>query len=337
MLVLKRDTGEIIDSCFAELADYLQPDDCLVLNDTKVLQGRFFAGRETGAKIEGLFLEETEPGQWLVMLKNARRIKIGERISIFDRAGAGYCGAIAAEKLQDGRWLLRIESDTDFETVLDKTGFAPLPPYIKRPAPQATGEQDSLRYQTVYAENAGAVAAPTAGLHFTEELLDKLKDKGMSIAYLTLHVGAGTFKPVTAGNLKDHRIHSEKFSIDEKNAAVINQARQDRRRIVAVGTTSVRTLETIGAAGSVSAGAGETNLFIMPGFEFRIVDAMITNFHLPKSTLLALVGAFAGMETVKAAYRHAIEQRYRFYSFGDRKSTRLNSSHIPLSRMPSSA
>jgi len=176
---------------------------------------------------------------------------------------------------------------------------------------------DSSRYQTVYASNSGAIAAPTAGLHFTRELLGKLKNRGISVAYLTLHVGAGTFKPIIAGRVDEHQIHSERFGLDEPGAAIINQTRQNGGRIIAVGTTSVRTLETIGASGHICDMSGSTNLFIMPGFEFKIVDAMITNFHLPKSTLLALVGAFAGMERVQTAYRHAIQSRYRFYSYGD--------------------
>lgn len=316
LLVLGRTDGSITDSSFAKIADYLRPSDCLVLNDTKVLPARFFTTRKTGARIEGLFLEQQQ-GLWLVMLKNARRIKLGEAISLTARDGADYCEAIVIEKLQKGRWLLEIKSDKTPEAILEKTGFAPLPPYIKRAKPEITHELDITRYQTVYADRAGAVAAPTAGLHFTQELLAKLKNKGLSAAYLTLHVGAGTFKPVTAAKLCDHQIHSEKISLDEQNAEIINRTRQNRGRIIAVGTTSVRTLETIGAAGEVCSFSGSTNLFITPGFEFKIVDAMITNFHLPKSTLLALVGAFAGLESVKAAYQHAIEQRYRFYSYGD--------------------
>ena len=317
LLVLGRNDGSITDSSFVKVADYFGPGDCLVINDTKVLPARFFAVRKTGARIQGLFLEQQD-GMWQVLLKNAQRIKPGEQICLLDRAGADYCTVIAAERQEKGHWRLKVDSQDSPEAILEKTGFTPLPPYIKRPRPQLTHELDSSRYQTVYAATAGAVAAPTAGLHFTEELLDKLKNKGLSIAHLTLAVGAGTFKPVTAKRLQEHEIHSESFSLDEKNAAIINQARQNRGRIIAVGTTSVRTLETIAAAkGQITAMQGSTNLFIMPGFEFRAVDAMITNFHLPKSTLLALIGAFAGLERVKAAYQHAIRQRYRFYSYGD--------------------
>ena len=317
LLVLGRNDGEITDSSFAKVADYLAPGDCLVINDTKVLPARFFAVRKTGARIQGLFLKQ-QGGMWQVLLKNAQRVKPGERIRLLDRVGADYCTAIATEKQEKGHWLLKVDSGQSLEAILEKTGFAPLPPYIKRPKPQLTHELDSSRYQTVYAATAGAVAAPTAGLHFTGELLNKLKNKGLSIAHLTLAVGAGTFKPVTAERLEEHDIHSESFSLDEKNAAIINQARQNQGRIIAVGTTSVRTLETITAAkGQITAMQGSTNLFITPGFEFRVVDAMITNFHLPKSTLLALVAAFAGLERVKAAYQHAIQQKYRFYSYGD--------------------
>lgn len=317
LLILGRNDGETTDSSFAKVADYFSPGDCLVINDTKVLPARFFAVRKTGARIEGLFLKQ-QGGMWQVLLKNAQRVKPDEQICLLDRTGTDYCTAIVAEKQEKGHWLLKVDSGQSLEAILEKTGFAPLPPYIKRPRPALTHELDSSRYQTVYATAVGAVAAPTAGLHFTEELLNKLKNKGLSIAHLTLAVGAGTFKPVTAEKLEEHDIHSESFSLDEKNAAIINQARQNRGRIIAVGTTSVRTLETIAMAkGQITAMQGSTNLFIMPGFEFRVVDAMITNFHLPKSTLLALVGAFAGFERVKAAYQHAIEQKYRFYSYGD--------------------
>ena len=316
LLVLGRSDGSITDSSFAKIADYLQPGDCLVLNDTKVLPAKFFATRQTGARIEGLFLQQQD-GEWLVMLKNARRISVGEQICLVDRAGADYCGAIAVEKLEKGRWLLKVESEKRPEAILEEIGFSPLPPYIKRPRPQITHELDISRYQTVYADRPGAVAAPTAGLHFTKELLAKLKEMGVSIAYLTLHVGAGTFKPITAEKLEEHQMHSERFSLDETNAAIINRARQRQGRIIAVGTTSVRTLETIAAAGAITASQGSTDIFIMPGFEFRIVDGVITNFHLPKSTLLALVGAFAGLDKIKVAYQHAIQERYRFYSYGD--------------------
>jgi len=208
-------------------------------------------------------------------------------------------------------------TDTDAQAVLDEIGFPPLPPYIKRDDDPAVAAADEQRYQTVYAKQNGAVAAPTAGLHFTESLIEQLKQAGVKFAFITLHVGAGTFKPVTADNLEDHQIHRERFSIDRENAAIINTAKSKGGRIIPIGTTSTRVLETVAAASRIEAAAGTTELFIMPGYRFKMIDAMITNFHLPKSTLLALVAAFAGLENTLAAYRHAIEKRYRFYSYGD--------------------
>jgi len=221
------------------------------------------------------------------------------------------------EKIGQGRCLLKFQTQENAEAILERIGLPPLPPYIKRNDNIEQAALDKNRYQTVYARKAGAVAAPTAGLHFTEELIERLKNSGIHFAYATLHVGLGTFKPVNVENLEDHDIHEERFSIDEKNSGLINKAKKQGGRIIAVGTTSVRTLETIAADSQISAGSGATRLFITPGYKFEIVDAMVTNFHLPKSTLLALVGAFAGLENIFAAYRYAIEQKYRFYSYGD--------------------
>ncbi len=314
---MDRAGGEVRDRSFGDIAEYIDAGDCLVVNDTKVLPARFFARRLTGARLEGLFLAEHAQGRWEVMLKNSRKVKCGEEIILFGRDRAQWGRAVALERLDEGRWLLDMPRQLDVETILAQTGFAPLPPYIKRGDDSEQAANDLQRYQTVYARRTGAVAAPTAGLHFTSEILAQLRDKGVRSAYVTLHVGAGTFKPVKAENLADHKMHSERFTLADEDAGVINDTISAGGRIVAVGTTSVRTLETLAADGQVQAGRGQTDLFIRPGYEFKVVDAMVTNFHLPRSTLLALVGAFAGLENVLAAYRHAIDQRYRFYSYGD--------------------
>jgi len=317
LLVLDRTNGEISDSRFSSLREFLSPGDCLVLNDTKVLSARFLARRDTGGKLEGLFLAVDAEGAWTAYIKGIRKLKVGDEFYLKDRQKADFCKAVLLEKLDQGKCRLQINFDMDAQTVLDKIGFPPLPPYIKRDDDPAVAAEDEQRYQTVYARQAGAVAAPTAGLHFTESLIEQLKQAGIRFAFITLHVGAGTFKPVTADNLEDHKIHQERFSIDRENAAIINAAKSKGGRIIPVGTTSTRVLETVAAGSQIEAAAGTTELFIMPGYQFRVVDAMITNFHLPKSTLLALVAAFAGLENILAAYQHAIEQRYRFYSYGD--------------------
>lgn len=317
LLVLDRSSGIITDRVFPDIAAYIQPGDCLVLNDTKVLAARFFARRKTGAKLEGLFLEEVGDSAWKVMLKNSRKIKPGETIDLIGNDGKPFCEIVAAKRCDDGKWVLNISADGSVEDILAKTGFPPLPPYIKRDDNPDTAAEDLSRYQTVYAKNAGAVAAPTAGMHFTTELINQLKASGVNIAYVTLHVGAGTFKPVTAENLADHPMHSERYSLDAENAEIINNTKATGGKIIAVGTTSVRTLETIAASGELKANHGSTKLFIKPGYEFKAVDVIITNFHLPKSTLIALVGAFAGMDMIMKAYSHAIENKYRFYSYGD--------------------
>jgi S-adenosylmethionine:tRNA ribosyltransferase-isomerase len=251
------------------------------------------------------------------MLKGAAKVRTGEKIHLKDRAGADCFIGQLQEKADEGRCILAVESDDDLHAVLEQIGFTPLPPYIRRDNDAAQDEIDRQRYQTVYANQNGAVAAPTAGLHFTDELISRLKEKGVNFASVTLHVGAGTFKPVNAEMLEEHKIHSESFVIDQANADVINSTRKSGGKIVAVGTTSVRVLESVAEDGEVRPTKESTELFIMPGHKFKIVDAMITNFHLPRSTLLALVGAFAGLDNILAAYRHAIENRYRFYSYGD--------------------
>lgn len=317
LLVLNRFSGEITDSRFRNLGDFLVPGDCLVLNDTKVAPARFFARRRTGARLEGLFLEQSPDGVWTVYLKGARKVKVGEEILIEDRQQRDFCSAVMLAKDDSGECKLKPAVDTDAYTLLEEIGSAPLPPYIKRHREPELAAEDLLNYQTVYAQKAGAVAAPTAGLHFTEDLIEKLKGAGVRFAFITLHVGAGTFKPVTAENLEDHPIHAEQYSIDVKNAEILNHALILAYRIIPVGTTSTRVLETIADGKPFRAVSGTTDLFIKPGYQFKITDAMITNFHLPKSTLLALVAAFAGLEKTLAAYKHAIRKRYRFYSYGD--------------------
>ncbi|MBN1806694.1 MAG: tRNA preQ1(34) S-adenosylmethionine ribosyltransferase-isomerase QueA [Sedimentisphaerales bacterium] len=318
LLVLNRSSGDVTDSRFESIRDFLSSGDCLVLNDTKVLPARFFACRTTGGRLEGLYLGQNSENNWIAMIKGSRKLTIGEIIVLRDRSKNDYCEAKVLEKRPEGECLLRLKTEKDTEAVLDAIGFPPLPPYIKRNDDPKQAQTDKLRYQTVYARHTGAVAAPTAGLHFTEPLIEQLKQAGINFAYITLHVGAATFKPVTAENLDDHRIHREKFSIDKENARIINAAKSQGGRIIPVGTTSTRTIESTATAGpEIEAASGTTDLFIKPGYKFRITDAMITNFHLPKSTLLALVAAFAGLDNILAAYNHAIEKRYRFYSYGD--------------------
>jgi S-adenosylmethionine:tRNA ribosyltransferase-isomerase len=317
LLVLNRKSGDVLDSRFSSLGDFLLPGDCLVLNDTKVLPARFFTRRTTGAVIEGLFLSESTDNIWNVYLKGSRKAKTGEKLYLTDKKKTAYCQVELLEKKDNGECQLKILSDTETQTILEEVGFPPLPPYIKRDDDPAVAAKDKLRYQTVYAKNAGAVAAPTAGLHFTEQLIRQLEKAGIRSANITLHVGAGTFKPITTETLEEHQIHREKFSIDRENARIINEVKSMGGRIIPVGTTSTRVLETVADNGRVEPTNGSTDLFITPSYKFKITDAMITNFHLPKSSLLALVAAFSGLENILAAYSHAIKQRYRFYSYGD--------------------
>lgn len=317
LLLLNRSTGEIKDCCFNNIGKFLTAGDCLVLNDTKVLQARFYAHRSTGGKLEGLFLQDSEDGLWEVMLKGARRVKIKEQIYLESKQNKGEIKAVLLKKNEEGKCLLKLEGEQKTEDVLEKIGFPPLPPYIKRQRDLVQAEKDKQRYQTVFAQKPGAVAAPTAGLHFTKQLIEKLKNNGILFAYITLHVGAGTFKPIAAENLEEHKIHQEKFSINSENAEIINRAKAARGRIIAVGTTSVRVLETVTVGSKAHPFSGTTDLFIKPGYEFKAIDAMVTNFHLPRSTLLALVAAFAGLDKILKAYHHAIEKSYRFYSYGD--------------------
>jgi len=317
LLVFERCSGDIIDSRFNKIGDFLSPGDCLVLNDTKVLPARFFGRRSAGGKLEGLFLAEDAAGTWEVLLKPARKVKTGEIIYLKDKAKKDFCTAEVLGKDPNGKCSLKLNTEANLEAILSEIGFPPLPPYIKRTDNPAEAAIDKVWYQTVYARHPGAIAAPTAGLHFTNELIEQLAAAGVGFAYITLHVGTGTFKPITAENLEDHEIHQERFSIDEKNTHLINAAKQNRGRIIAIGTTAVRALETTVVDSQVKPDSGTTKLFIKPGYKFKVVDAMITNFHLPKSTLLALTAAFVGLEKLLTVYEHAIEKQYRFYSYGD--------------------
>jgi S-adenosylmethionine:tRNA ribosyltransferase-isomerase len=321
LLRLDRRDGRLSDGQFSDLGSYLRAGDCLVLNNTKVLPARFYGQRQTGAKLEGLFLCAQAENLWQVLLKGARKLKPEESFYILSKDRSQNFVARIVEQQHEGKYLIQLDIEDSHESTLETIGFPPLPPYIKRDNDLKTAETDKQRYQTVFAQHAGAVAAPTAGLHFSQDLLSQVQRAGIKVVELTLHVGMGTFKPVTAEKLQDHPIHAEEVIIDQACADIINQTRRNKGRVIAVGTTSVRSLESAatgqGRATQVQAFKGETRLFITPGYEFKIVDALITNFHLPKSTLIALVGAFAGLDRVMQAYEHAIAQQYRFYSYGD--------------------
>ena len=311
LLVLNRRTGELEHRIFKDIVDYLNPGDLLVVNDTKVIPARLFGKLETGGRVEVLLVRQVEPDVWEVMARPARKLKEGKRVVFDEELSAvvtGYGG--------EGKRFLRFElaGDRSFMDKLEEIGHVPLPPYIER----EERPEDREKYQTVFARREGAVAAPTAGLHFTEELLRRLENKGIIIKPVTLHVGPGTFKPVKVENVEDHRMDYETYSVPEETAKAIEETRKRGNRIVAVGTTVVRTLESAaGEDGTVKAGEGRTNLFIYPGYRFKVVDALITNFHLPRSTLIMLVSAFGGKERVLNAYREAVKKGYRFYSYGD--------------------
>ncbi len=311
LMVLHRNTGEIEHRVFRDIVEYLKPGDVLVINDTKVIPARLFGKLETGGKVELLLVRQPGLGIWEVMAKPARKLKEGKRIYFDEELEAivkGYGG--------EGRRIVEfiLKSNKDFMEKLEEIGHIPLPPYIER----EEKPEDREKYQTVFARKEGAVAAPTAGLHFTEELLQKLKDKGIIIKNITLHVGPGTFKPVKVENVEEHQMDYETYHVPEDTAAEINRAKEEGRRVIAVGTTVTRTLESAAEKdGKVKPGEGSTNLFIYPGYRFKVIDALITNFHLPRSTLLMLVSAFAGRERILNAYREAVKKGYRFYSYGD--------------------
>lgn len=310
LLVVDRTTGEMKDKHFHDILEELNPGDALVMNNTRVLPARLYGEKiETGAHLEVLLLTNTEGDTWETLIKPAKRAKVGTRISF----GDGRLQAVVKEELDHGGRIIAFEYEGIFLEILESLGEMPLPPYIKERL------EDPDRYQTVYAKENGSAAAPTAGLHFTKELLAEIEAKGVELVYLTLHVGLGTFRPVSVDKIEEHQMHSEFYRLTEEAATRLNQIRQNGGKIVAVGTTSIRTLETIGTKfnGEIKADSGWTDIFITPGYEFKVVEAFSTNFHLPKSTLVMLVSAFAGRELTLSAYQHAIEERYRFFSFGD--------------------
>ena len=318
--LLKRDTSKLLTinrkentyehQVFSDIIDYFNPGDTLVLNNTRVMPARLYGQKkDTGAAIEVLLLKNKEHNMWECLVKPAKRIKVGSIVSF----GDGIMEAECVKVLDDGFRYFEFKYEGIFQERLDELGTMPLPPYIKERL------TDKERYQTVYSKEVGSSAAPTAGLHFTNELLDKIKQKGVNIVYLTLHVGLGTFRPVSVENIEDHDMHSEYYTLDEKTANVINETKKNGRRVFSVGTTSTRTLETIARDNDeeIVPASGWTNIFIYPGFEFKCVDGLITNFHLPKSSLIMLVSAFYNREKVLELYKIAVENKYRFFSFGD--------------------
>ena len=310
LLVVNHETGQLEDTHFDEIIDQLHPGDALVMNDTRVLPARLHGEKpETGGHVELLLLKNIAGDDWEVLAKPAKRLKVGAAISF----GDGRLTATVLEELEHGGRIVRFHYQGIFLEVLESLGEMPLPPYIHEKL------KDRERYQTVYAKENGSAAAPTAGLHFTKELLTQIEAKGVKLVYLTLHVGLGTFRPVSVDNVDKHEMHSEFYTLSEEAANTLRQVKASGKRVIAVGTTSIRTLETIGSKfnGEIKADSGWTNIFIKPGYDWKIVDAFSTNFHLPKSTLVMLVSAFAGRELVLSAYQHAIDEKYRFFSFGD--------------------
>lgn len=309
LLVLGRQTGDIEHKHFKDVIDYLDKGDTLVLNDTRVMPARLFGLKEeTGAKVEMLMLTQISGNDWEVLLKPAKRIKVGNKLTF----GDGKIVAECIEELNQGGRIMRLHYEGILQERLDELGEMPLPPYIK----ERLDDQD--RYQTVYAKASGSAAAPTAGLHFTDELLNRIKAKGINIAFITLHVGLGTFRPVSVDNIDDHEMHSEYYQMDQETAKLLNETKSKGHRVISVGTTSTRTLETIMQTNEIfKAQSGWTDIFIFPGYTFKAIDGLITNFHLPKSTLVMLVSAFSSRDYILNAYQQAVKSEYRFFSFGD--------------------
>jgi len=309
LMVVHRDTRSFEHRIFENVVDYLEEGDCLVLNDTKVIPARLLGTRkDTGGKIEFVLLKRIGKDRWEILVKPGRRAKIGSEFTF----GDGRLQAKVLDYTDAGGRIVEFYYEGVFEQILDELGKMPVPPYIKKEL------EDKDRYQTVYARKPGSAAAPTAGFHFTERLLKKIEQKGVKVCYITLHVGLGTFRPVKEEKVEEHKMHQEYFEINEETARIINETKQQGKRVIAVGTTSTRTLETVADEnGLVKSLSGWTDLFIYPGYRFKVVDGLITNFHLPESTLLMLVCAFADKELIMSAYKEAIRERYRFYSFGD--------------------
>ena len=309
LMHLDRNTGAVEHRHFRDIREYLKPGDCLVINDTKVIPARLYGRKEgTDALIEILLLKRKENDVWETLVKPGKKCRPGAEISF----GEGILKGKIIEVVEEGNRLIQFEYEGIFEEILDRLGEMPLPPYITHKL------KDKNRYQTVYAKHEGSAAAPTAGLHFTEELLEEIQSMGVRIAHVTLHVGLGTFRPVKVEEVTEHHMHSEFYVVEEEQAALINQTRKQGGRVIAVGTTSCRTLESAASEdGTLKAGSGWTDIFIYPGYRFKILDGLITNFHLPESTLIMLVSAFAGKEHVLAAYEEAVREKYRLFSFGD--------------------
>ncbi len=309
LLILDKETGERTHKIFHDIIDYLHEGDCLVINNTKVIPARLIGEREgTGGKVEVLLLKRRSDNVWETLVKPGKKARPGMRLSF----GDGLLHAEVQEVVDEGNRLIRFEYEGIFEEILDQLGQMPLPPYITHQL------KDKNRYQTVYAKHEGSAAAPTAGLHFTKELLQQVQDAGVKIAHVTLHVGLGTFRPVKVEDVTQHHMHSEFYVVEEEAADIINETKKQGGRVICVGTTSCRTIESAADdQGIVHATEGDTDIFIYPGYQFKVLDCLITNFHLPESTLLMLVSALAGKENIMAAYREAVEMRYRFFSFGD--------------------
>ncbi|WP_276885432.1 tRNA preQ1(34) S-adenosylmethionine ribosyltransferase-isomerase QueA [Anaerococcus lactolyticus] len=308
MMVLDRKSGEREDKYFFEIIDYLKAGDVLVMNDTRVIPARLFGHRpEKEEKIEVFLLNNTEGAKWEVLVRPGKKMKIGTEVIFSDDLS---CKVVDVK--DDGNRIVEFYYEGIFNEILDRLGNMPLPPYIKEKL------KDNEDYQTVYSKNPGSVAAPTAGLHFTKELLEKIEEKGVKLAYLTLNVGLGTFRPVNEDEITNHKMHSEFYTLSEETSKILNEAKSEGRRIIAVGTTSIRTLESVYKKNNkISADSGWTDIFIYPGFEFKVVDAIITNFHLPKSTLIMLIAAFTSKDIILDAYKDAVNKKYRFFSFGD--------------------
>lgn len=309
LMVLHRDTKTIEHKVFKDIIDYLEPGDCLVINDTKVIPARLYGKKETGANVEFLLLKRIENDDWEAMVRPGNKLKAGAKVTF----GDGLLNAEVLETLPGGNRRVRFTYEGIFNEILDQIGLMPLPPYIKENI-----KEENEKYQTVYAKYEGSAAAPTAGLHFTEELLEKIKAKGVEIAKVTLHVGIGTFRPVKVENVEEHQMHSEHFIVKQEEADKINRARENGHRIIAVGTTSCRVLESVSDEnGKMKAIETDTSIFIYPGYKFKCVDCLVTNFHLPQSTLIMLVSTLAGKEFIMEAYNEAVKDKYKFFSFGD--------------------